>query len=225
MKKHVIFGLLILVLSGVVLLSFTQGRYPLKMVDLWHYLQHVMFQSPMADKTANSIKVILFDIRLPRILAALVVGAALSVSGTTYQAMFINPLVSPGILGVLAGASFGAALGMLLSTDWTVVQISAFSFGMIAVGLALLLSHLYKGDRLLLLILSGVISGALFTALLSIIKYLADPYDQLPAIVCWLMGLFHGQSAIHKQSGSRHSIRYCGYYRFRQQTQHPQYGR
>ncbi|BCS89927.1 FecCD family ABC transporter permease [Pseudodesulfovibrio sediminis] len=190
MKKQVIFGVLILVLSGVILLSFTQGRYPLKLVDIWHYLHHILFQSPMADRTANSIKVILFDIRLPRILAAVVVGAALSVSGTTFQAMFINPLVSPGILGVLAGASFGAALGMLLSSDWAVVQFSAFSFGMIAVGLAVLLSQLYKGDRLLLLILCGVISGALFTALLSIIKYLADPYDQLPAIVYWLMGGF-----------------------------------
>ncbi len=190
MKKSFIFGVLALTLGAAILLSFTQGRYPLHLVDLWHYLQHVLFHSPMADELANRIGVLLCDIRLPRILAAVVVGAALSVSGVTFQAMFVNPLVSPGILGVLAGASFGAALGMLLSTEWAVVQVSAFSFGMIAVGLALLLSHFYKGDRLLLLILSGVISGSLFTAMLSIIKYLADPYDQLPAIVYWLMGGF-----------------------------------
>ena len=151
---------------------------------------HVLFQFPMAAETANRIGIVLYDIRLPRILAAVVVGRPCRFPAPPFQAMFINPLVSPGILGVLAGASCGAALGMLLSTDWAVVQLSAFSFGMAAVGLSLLLSHLYKGDRLLLLILSGVISGALFTAVLSIVKYLADPYDQLPAIVYWLMGGF-----------------------------------
>ncbi len=190
MKKQLLFILLLAAFAAAVLLSFTQGRYPLQLADIWHYLQHVFLQTPMADDSAHKIKVLLLEIRLPRILAAIVVGAALSVSGATFQAMFINPLVSPGILGVLAGASFGAALGMIFSTQWATVQASAFSFGMIAVGLALLLSHLYKGDRLLLLILSGVISGALFTAMLSVIKYLADPYDQLPAIIYWLMGGF-----------------------------------
>lgn len=190
MKRQLTFGIVILAFAGCVFISFTQGRYPLKLLDIWNYLQHVLWQTPMAEETAEQIKVVLMDIRLPRILAAVVVGAALSVSGATFQSMFMNPLVSPGILGVLAGASFGAALGMLFSAQWAVVQVCAFVSGLVAVGVSLLLSQLYKGDRLLLLILSGVISGALFTALLSIIKYMADPYDQLPAIIFWLMGGF-----------------------------------
>ena len=190
MKSKVVITLLVLALGVVVLLSFTQGRYPLQLSDIWDYLYHTLFQSSDMDATLHRTKILLVDVRLPRILAALVVGAALAVSGATFQAMFVNPLVSPGLLGVLAGASFGAALGMLFSTQWRVVQGSAFFFGLLAVGLALLLSRLYRGDRLLLLILSGVISGALFTALLAIVKYLADPHDQLPAIVYWLMGGF-----------------------------------
>ncbi len=190
MKKQFIFSIVAVVFGFSVLLSFTQGRYPLTLLDIWNYLQHVLLNTSMPEDVAEKIKVVLVDIRLPRILAAIVVGAALSVSGATFQGMFMNPLVSPGILGVLAGASFGAALGMLFSSQWAIVQASAFLSGLAAVALALLLSHFYKGDRLLLLILSGVISGALFTALLSIIKYLADPYDQLPAIIFWLMGGF-----------------------------------
>lgn len=131
---------------------------------------------------------ILLNIRLPRIVAAMFVGASLSISGASFQAMFINPLVSPGILGVLAGASFGAALAMVFSKSWIVVQSSCFIFGFIAVMISMGVARLYKGNTVLLLILGGVISGALFTSLLSIVKYLADPYNQLPAIVYWLMG-------------------------------------
>jgi iron complex transport system permease protein len=103
--------------------------------------------------------------------------------------MFVNPLVSPGILGVLAGASFGAALGMLVSENWFVVQIMAFGFGFIAVGFAILIGSMVTNSRsTVMLVLGGVISGSLFTSLLSIIKYVADPYSTLPAIVYWLMG-------------------------------------
>ncbi|HOC46002.1 MAG TPA: iron ABC transporter permease, partial [Syntrophorhabdaceae bacterium] len=128
------------------------------------------------------------SIRLPRVVAAVLVGSSLSVAGAAFQAMFINPLVSPGILGVLAGASFGAALAMVFSKSWIVVQSSCFIFGFIAVMISMGVARLYKGNTVLLLILGGVISGALFTSLLSIVKYLADPYNQLPAIVYWLMG-------------------------------------
>ena len=190
MRPKLVLTLLALALGAVAVYSFVQGRYPLGLDDIGNYLAHLFGSGSPADEALDRTAVLLLDIRLPRILAALVVGASLSVSGATFQAMFINPLVSPGLLGVLAGASFGAALGMIFSAQWAMVQASAFFFGMVAVGLALLLSRLYQGDRLLLLILSGVISGALFTALLSIIKYLADPYDQLPAITYWLMGGF-----------------------------------
>lgn len=135
-------------------------------------------------------RTLLLDIRLPRVLAAVCVGAALATSGAALQAMFVNPLVSPGLLGVLHGASLGAALGMIFSTRWIVVQGSAFAFGLLAVALAMLMARMYRGDRLLLLVLSGIVVSALFRALLSLVKYLADPHDHLPAITYWLMGGF-----------------------------------
>ena len=102
--------------------------------------------------------------------------------------MFVNPLVSPGILGVLAGASFGAALGMLLSDHWFVVQILAFLFGFVAVAVSIMIGSMVTNSRsTIMLVLGGVISGSLFTALLSVIKYTADPYSTLPAIVYWLI--------------------------------------
>jgi iron complex transport system permease protein len=188
MKKSII--ILIIILGLTVLISMCLGKYPVSVRDLINFIkQHIFGQRSFDDPQQYSIlKNILIDIRLPRIMAAILIGAALSVSGATFQSMFINPLVSPGLLGVLAGASFGAALGMVLAKSWIFVQLGAFTFGLIAVAAAFGLSMLNRGDRLLMLILGGIISSALFTSLLSVIKYLADPYEQLPAIVYWLMG-------------------------------------
>jgi iron complex transport system permease protein len=122
------------------------------------------------------------------VLTAAVIGAALSVSGTAYQAIFLNPLVSPGILGVLAGASFGAALGLVFLKSWFAVQVSTFLGGIAAVVFSLLVAKIYRGGQTVMLVLGGIISGALFTALVSVLKYLADPYNQLPVITSWLMG-------------------------------------
>lgn len=133
--------------------------------------------------------IILYEIRLPRIIAAVLVGASLSVAGAVFQGIFVNPLVSPSILGVLSGASFGAALAMLLGKSFLNVQIFAFLFGFLAVFLALIISKIYgKNNNILMLILGGIISSSLFGALLSLIKFIADPYDTLPSIVYWLMG-------------------------------------
>ena len=106
--------------------------------------------------------------------------------------MFVNPLVSPGILGVLAGASFGAALGIMVSNSWFGVQLFSFIFGFVAVLVALGVAKIYgrSGSQTILLVLGGVISSALFSALLSVVKYVADPYNKLPTIVYWLMGSF-----------------------------------
>jgi iron complex transport system permease protein len=140
---------------------------------------------------------LLFDIRLPRILAAILIGASLAVAGAAFQAMFVNPLVSPSLLGVLAGASFGAAMGMVFFKNWVAVQTFTFLFGFIAVLVSVGIAKMHKGNTVLLLVLGGVISGALFTSLLSIIKYIADPFNQLPAIVQWLMG---GLSLVDRKS-------------------------
>ena len=189
MSRSLVVPTLAIVTALTALVSLTLGRYPLALADLAGFLGlPFAHQSALSDRELQLIKNVLIDIRLPRIVAAMLIGASLSVSGATFQSMFINPLVSPGLLGVLAGASFGAAVGMVLAGSWWMVQLSAFSFGLIAVLAALALSTLNRGDRLLMLILGGIISGALFTSLLSVVKYLADPYEQLPAIVYWLMG-------------------------------------
>ena len=133
---------------------------------------------------------IINEIRLPRVLAAILCGAALSVSGAAYQSMFMNPLVSPALLGVLAGAAFGASLGMILSPTMLAAQIGAFVFGILAVVAALFLSGFFPGNRLVMLIMGGVISSTLFTSLLSVVKYIADTKNELPTIVYWLMGGF-----------------------------------
>lgn len=174
------------------LVSMGMGRYDIPLDKLLSFLANDIFGFGTRPDEADLYSNIIFDIRMPRILAAMMVGAALAVSGGAYQAMFVNPLVSPGILGVLAGASFGAALGIMISESWFTVQIFAFGFGFAAVLVALGVAMIYKdvSSKTILLVLGGVISSALFSALLSVVKYTADPYNKLPAIVYWLMGSF-----------------------------------
>ena len=190
-KRPVLIPLLMLLLFLAVFISLTLGRYPITWDEIYQFV--AAFLSGQGEKGFSKfhiLKNIFIDIRLPRIVAAMLVGASLSVSGAAFQSMFINPLVSPGLLGVLAGASFGAALGMIVANSWLAVQACSVTCGLAAVAAAIGMATLYRGDRLLMLILGGIISGALFTSLLSVVKYLADPYDQLPAIVYWLMGGF-----------------------------------
>lgn len=165
------------------------GKYPLEWSDLADFFLLKFFGIGVMESDRYSLLAsLLFDIRLPRILAAALIGASLAVAGASFQAMFVNPLVSPSLLGVLAGASFGAALGMVFSSNWLAVQCLSFLFGFLAVGIAIGIARIHKGNAILLLILGGVISSALFTSLLSVVKYIADPSNQLPAIVQWLMG-------------------------------------
>ncbi|MCL4525486.1 MAG: iron ABC transporter permease [Gammaproteobacteria bacterium] len=162
--------------------SLLIGRYPLPISSLW-----------AAVSGANPLlHALLINVRLPEILAAVTVGAALSVSGSAFQALFMNPLVSPSILGVLSGAAFGAALGIVLGLPWGLAQVISFGFGMLAVLIAIFISRLYPVNPVLMLVLGGIISGALFTALLTMVQYLANPYTQLPTIVYWLMGNLAG---------------------------------
>lgn len=149
----------------------------------------------ISPETAETYKTVVSQIRLPRVLTALLCGAALAISGAAYQSMFMNPLVSPALLGVLAGAAFGASLGMLISNNILVAQLLAFGFGVVSVGTAVLLARFFPGNRLIMLIMGGVISSSLFTALLSVIKFIADTQNELPAIVYWLMGGFSAVSS------------------------------
>ncbi len=142
----------------------------------------------------NQVFQIVVQIRLPRIIAAMIAGASLAVSGAAYQSMFINPLVSPGLLGVLAGAGFGSALGVLFGRSLLLAQIGAFVFGSMAVIFALLLARLFQGNRLIMLLIGGIVSSSFFTALISILKYMADPQNELPAVVTLLLGGFSNVS-------------------------------
>lgn len=139
-------------------------------------------------EVSQTITTIVFEIRLPRIIGAFVVGAALAMAGSAFQGIFKNPLVSSDLLGVSNGAGFGAALAILLSGLNVVTQIFAFVFGLISVSITYLISKSYKNGGILVLVLSGVAISAFFGALVSAVKFVADPDDKLPEIVYWLMG-------------------------------------
>jgi iron complex transport system permease protein len=144
----------------------------------------------------GQVDTVLFDIRLPRVLAAVVVGAAIAASGAAYQTLFRNPLVSPDILGVSTGAGLGAVLGIFLSLPVAGIQLCAFAVGLATVGLVYAIASLVHGrEPILVLVLAGVVVGSLAGAAISLLKIMADPYDQLPAIVFWLLGSL---SAIRK---------------------------
>jgi iron complex transport system permease protein len=181
-----------LLLVGAILFALTIGRYPLEVGDIAAFFQAMAGLKPMAPEQYQLLHNIIVEIRLPRILGAALVGAALASSGAAFQAVFRNPLVSPGILGVLGGASFGAALGILLFGNWALIQLSAFAMGLVAVSVGLLITNMFGQASMIMLVLGGMISAALFTSALSIVKYTADPYEQLPAIVYWLMGSLGG---------------------------------
>jgi iron complex transport system permease protein len=132
---------------------------------------------------------VLFFVRLPRVAAAMLVGAALAAAGAAYQGLFRNPLVSPDILGVSAGAGLGAVLGIFLALPVVGIQLLAFLVGLGTVGLVLLIAASVRGrEPVLVLVLAGVVVGALAGSVISLLKVLADPYDQLPAITFWLLG-------------------------------------
>ena len=178
-----------LLLLLVMLLSLGLGKYPLSPADILRFLGQKCFGAAyLSTDRMRLFNGIIMEIRLPRILAAALIGAALSTSGAAYQAMFVNPLVSPSLLGVLAGASFGAALGIVYLKSWFAVQIATLVGGLVAVLISVAIARIYRINTTIMLVLGGIISGALFSSLLSLVKYLADPYNQLPTIVNWMMG-------------------------------------
>ena len=176
-------------LAAVMLVSLGLGKYPVSPGEILSFFGQRLFSlSKFTEDQMGVLENVLLNIRLPRILAAALIGSALSVSGATYQAVFINPLMSPQILGVLFGASFGAAFGTVWLKSWYAVQIATFVGGLAAVGIAVIIALSWRGRTTIMLVLGGIISGALFSSLLELIKYTADPYNQLPAITYWLMG-------------------------------------
>jgi len=141
-----------------------------------------------------TLESVLFDVRLPRLLAGILVGAGLSISGAAFQGLFRNPLVSPHILGVSAGAGLGAALAILFFGNIIAIQCFSFVFSLIAVSMTYGLSRVYRTTPVLMLVLSGIIVGALFSASTSLLKYIADPINTMPSIVFWLLGSLNNAS-------------------------------
>lgn len=133
---------------------------------------------------------VIFNIRIPRILVSLIVGSGLATAGASFQALFSNPLATPDTLGCANGASFGAALGILLGLNALEIQISALIFGILAVVLVFVFTRYRHANQIMMIILGGMVVSSLFSALVSLIKYVADPNDVLPVITFWLMGSF-----------------------------------
>jgi iron complex transport system permease protein len=168
------------------------GAYPLTLPEMMAAVGRWLTNAP----ALGQIDTVLFEVRLPRVFAAVLVGAAIAAAGAAYQTLFRNPLVSPDILGVSTGAGLGAVLGIFLSLPVAGIQLSAFVVGLATVGLVYAVASVVHGrEPILVLVLAGVVVGSLAGAAISLLKILADPYDQLPAIVFWLLGSL---SAIRK---------------------------
>jgi iron complex transport system permease protein len=168
-------------LVGLTALAFAVGRYPVSLAEIFSLLS--------GQPVSANVETVVLQVRGPRVLGALLVGAALAAAGTAYQGMFRNPLVSPDILGVSTGAALGAVLAIFLSLNLFFIQILAFAGGLAAVGLVYWIGSRLRGhDPLLALVLTGVVIGTLLGSAIALLKYLADPYNQLPAITYWLLG-------------------------------------
>lgn len=184
--------------SGLVftmLACLCAGRYPISPQEVAGLLlSGAGFDTAWSD--AGSDKMIIFwNIRVPRMLLSITIGAGISTAGAVFQAIFKNPLAAPDILGVTAGASFGAALTIICLTPlaW-LIQGNAFVFGVVAVGLTYTLAVFSRDRSPTVLVISGIVISAVFQAGLSVVMYLANPYDQLAQIIFWTMGSFHTAS-------------------------------
>ena len=175
------------VLIGGLLLAFTVGRYPIGLADLLSVIA-AKVTGRAADVPA-AVENVIWQVRGPRVLAAALVGAALAVAGTAFQGLFRNPLVSPDLLGASSGAALGAVLGIYFSLGVFAIQAFAFAGGLVAVAAVYMIGSAVRArDPVLVLVLTGVVIGSLLGAGVGLVKYLADPYNQLPAMTFWLLG-------------------------------------
>ncbi len=181
------FSLIVLFLISLVL-----GRYPLSLSEIGRLILSRI--TDIEQTWPDSAEAIFFNVRLPRVGLAVLVGAALSTSGAAYQGMFRNPLVSSDIVGASSGAAFGAALGILLGAGGSMISMSAFLFSGISVVLVYMISRIMRQNQVLGLVLAGIMIGSIFNAGTSFLKLMADPNDQLPQITFWLMGSLNGKT-------------------------------
>ncbi len=187
-RKYII--LLVVILAVFCLVAASIGRYSMNPADVLGAL-YTKVKGLEGNKTMENV---LFLVRFPRILAAVIVGAALSLSGAIYQGIFKNPLVSPDLLGVSSGACVGAAIAILLGFNLAWTQVFAFAGGLVAVNLAVLLSKILRSSSNIILVLSGIIISGLMGSILGVLKFIADPETELSSIVYWQMGSIAGVS-------------------------------
>lgn len=189
MRAGLVLALLAVCLFAAMLVGSVVGPYQIPPGEVLKALVSRLTGAP----PPAPIETILFQIRLPRVLAAALIGGALAAAGASYQTLFRNPLVSPDILGVSAGAGFGAVLGILLSLPVIAIQGLGFVTGLITVVIVYALARALRSqNEVLVLVLAGIVVGALAGAGISLVKILADPYNQLPAITFWLLGSLSG---------------------------------
>jgi len=175
------------VLLAGFLLALTVGRYPVGFGELFDVVA-AKLTGRVSEAPAAAANVIL-QIRGPRVLAAALIGAALAIAGTAFQGLFLNPLVSPDLLGASSGAALGSVLGIYFSLGILAIEAFAFGGGLLAVAAVYLIgSAIRVRDPVLVLVLTGVVIGALLGAGVGLVKYIADPYNQLPAMTFWLLG-------------------------------------
>ena len=187
-RQSALYWLIMLLPLPLAIYTIGLGRYAIPTEDVVRALVDYVTAGENTSTQPDLAYNIVTRIRLPRIAAALVIGANLAVTGTAFQGIFRNPLVDSNILGVTSGAGFGAALALLLLRSSFEVQVFAFVFGLVAVMLSYFTSRLYHTAPLLVLTLVGILVGSFFSSLTSLLKYVADPLDTLPAITYWLMG-------------------------------------
>lgn len=165
------------------------GRYS---ISVGQIINTLLPEGLAAQEVDPNVRTVIFSIRLPRVLLAALAGSGLAVSGAAFQSLFSNPLATPDTLGVATGASFGATLGIMLGFGSFGIQISAFILGLACVVLVYSISRIKGETSMIMIILAGMVVGSLFEAMVSLIKYTADPQDQLPQITFWLMGSMSG---------------------------------
>lgn len=192
MRTATVLLVLTILLIAVTAIAAGIGPYAISPPDV---LRAILLR-PFGGSEPDTIGTVVFNIRLPRVVAAGFVGAALSAAGAAYQSMFRNPLVSPDILGVSTGAGLGAVIGILFGMPVILIQLLGFAGGLLTVSAVVLLSSVLRSSSdVLVLVLAGIVVGALAGAAISLVKVLADPYDQLPAITFWLLGSLAGVKA------------------------------
>ncbi len=194
MKKKIWFILAALFIISLIV-ALSMGRYAMSISDICSILLDSIGITGVLPPPTGESSMVFWNIRVPRVIMAFVVGSGISVAGVVFQALFRNPLASPDILGVSGGAAFGAALSIVFLSESTFgIQGFAFSFGILAVIITYFLAERSLDKSTSVLVISGIVVWALFQAGLSILQYISDPFDQLAKIIFWTMGSFQVSS-------------------------------